>query len=371
MKKTIGLLISVIIVLLIFLWVLYTNPELLHHKDMENSIVSEEVLELKQQIEILKTEKRITSFEKKLENLIQENEALKTKCNALEMQQHQDSIEGNSEKNDQKQENNETKKESFNVYFSQEITWYNTDLSTYLVPVSFEFTWEKNTSEKIEYALKKLFSIKDKQYGMEKFNNFLAYSDVVLQEIENKDGQFIIKINGTLMWVWGMADPLIKLQITKTIEQFTNSYNIILNGSSTGWKCIFDMKWWCEEQYKNNISTRYRKIYSTKYSLYKKNNEVYTICLAGNNDVCIDITQYHWDFQQYWTSKLWLSNNLDSSVFSTVAWRKIWKCTTIYDSEFCFNENKNGTLIMNIWNSWIGFHNGLYDPKEILKVIDF
>lgn len=43
-----------------------------------------------------------------------------------------------------------------------------------------------------------------------------------------------------------MADPFIKLQITRTIEQYTNNYSLTLNGSEPQWRCALDMSGLCE-----------------------------------------------------------------------------------------------------------------------------
>jgi hypothetical protein len=43
---------------------------------------------------------------------------------------------------------------------------------------------------------------------------------------------------------------------------------------------------------KITTGNRYRKIYSDQHSIYTKNKTRYTVCLAENQSVCIDITQY-------------------------------------------------------------------------------
>jgi regulator of replication initiation timing len=130
----------------------------------------------------------------------------------------------------------------------------------------------------------------------------------------------------------------------------------------------------------NSLTTkdRYRKIYSNNYSIYKKDNTKYEICLAWNNNVCINLFQYVWKFAEYYKTLLPKEDldNLPSwwqpNIVSIIEWRKTWKCTLWVESNVCFNENSNGSLIMILSDQrWEWFHWWEYDPREILKSIDF
>jgi hypothetical protein len=126
------------------------------------------------------------------------------------------------------------------------------------------------------------------------------------------------------------------------------------------------------------IQNTYRKIDSTAYDSNKKENWVYEICLNTNKWVCIDLLEYTWTFKDYYISLLPLeeSNELEPNrkpvITTTIQWKKERKCSAYMESSLCFQENSKGTLIMIISNQkWEWFHGWEYDPKEILKVIDF
>lgn len=127
---------------------------------------------------------------------------------------------------------------------------------------------------------------------------------------------------------------------------------------------------------------RYRKIYSNKYSLYKEDQLTYKICIVWDNDVCINLVQYNWLFMEYYNMMvpIWYPGSdlpkIDTwrqLTWEILKWRKERTCFGSYlENQFCVNENPNWALIMNIADQmWIGFNWWEYDPKEILKVIDF
>jgi len=123
-------------------------------------------------------------------------------------------------------------------------------------------------------------------------------------------------------------------------------------------------------------SDRYRKIYSTNYSLSEidntNNSKTYKICLASDKNICIDLIQYNSTFSNYY-KWLFSDSNWKITITTTINGEKIWKCWAgMYESKRCYNESSNWTLIMNISDQrWEWFNWWVYDPKEILKVIDF
>jgi len=129
---------------------------------------------------------------------------------------------------------------------------------------------------------------------------------------------------------------------------------------------------------RTTTGSRYRKIYSDQYSIYTKNKTTYTICLAENQSVCIDISQHTWNFKTYYKSLMPAAdrNNLAASreptIVSTISWKMQRKCSLYIESQVCFNENLNWILVMIISDQqWVWFNGWAYDPKDILKVIDF
>lgn len=155
-----------------------------------------------------------------------------------------------------------------------------------------------------------------------------------------------------------------------------------INGSVSDEVCyVFRDDNICPERTISSIN-RYRKIYSKNYSLSKKSHNsdsvTYKICLASDHTICTELIQYAWKFTDYYKSIMPQEDvdNLPASrqpmIASTISWKKKWKCTLYIESQICFNESNNNSLIMIIndqQGEW--FHGGEYDPKEILKVIGF
>lgn len=115
---------------------------------------------------------------------------------------------------------------------------------------------------------------------------------------------------------------------------------------------------------------QYRRLESEKYTVNKKDSENYEICINWKPDVCISLLQYGWSFQSYY--ELIAPEEEIQPANSTISGKKERQCIPHIETEICFNENPNWALIMIIsdlrgeWFFWWE-----YDPKEILKNIDF
>lgn len=328
----------------------------------------------------------VTTLENQVKNLEQENTRVKDNYNTLT--ENYKTLEKDIEEEKQKEkENNEQssnieKQETENKHFDFDVTiflvgkiWYDMswDISRYLVPITEKVSAKNMSSKnKIYHALKKLFAIKELKYGSDGLQNMLVYSNLDIDTIEVKNGETIVKIKGDLIGIGWLWDPFLKLQITETIAQYSNNYKIMLNGSEKEWECALNNKdnCWKTTSTKND---RYRKIYSTKYSLYTKPNGVYKICLAENNDVCINLIQYNGTFDSYYLNEFFIS--LDSNIppHEVVDGKLHRTCTMwVAESLFCYVESKKWTLIMDITDvKWEWFHGGEHDPRELLKVIGF
>ncbi len=145
----------------------------------------------------------------------------------------------------------------------------------------------------------------------------------------------------------------------------------------------------CNENINNTITTtnttsnsdsRYRKIYSNDYSIYKKDNSIYNICLAWNKDICIDLIQYNGTIWQYLYNyvtapedkQYGVSEPTPNLVSTYETSHKNRNQVRIHESNVYYTVSGKSTLIMVVSDQkGEGFHGGEYNPKNILNVIDF
>jgi len=121
------------------------------------------------------------------------------------------------------------------------------DISRYLMPVELNLDLDLDSAEKkIKHALDFLFSIKDHKYGPDKLQNNLHFSSLILKKIQQTGKTIIIDLEGKIIGIGSMTDVFTKKQITKTIEQYTDSYIVRLNGSESEWRCSLDKSGMCQ-----------------------------------------------------------------------------------------------------------------------------
>jgi hypothetical protein len=111
------------------------------------------------------------------------------------------------------------------------------NLEQYLEPVKYEVNTANNKYAKTESALEALFSIKKLEYGESGFQNLLYLSDLKVDQVSNQNGKDTVDLSGKLMGIGALADPLMKLQVEKTISEYLDKYVITLNGQAGDWNC--------------------------------------------------------------------------------------------------------------------------------------
>ncbi len=118
---------------------------------------------------------------------------------------------------------------------------------------------------------------------------------------------------------------------------------------------------------------QYRRLESNLYTVNKKDSENYEICITWKPDVCISLLQFGWPFELYYSTIVPAEEKQpEQSINSTIQWKKERKCVPHIETEICFNENTNWTLIMvvsDLRGEWFFWWE--YDPKDILRNIDF
>jgi hypothetical protein len=115
------------------------------------------------------------------------------------------------------------------------------DLSRYMEAVKIELDSSAQTIEdKISLSLQKLFDIETLEYGQSGYQNLLYESDLNVVDVVTVDGTTEVKISGSLIGSGSVANVFIPMQITETIEQYTDNYIIKLNDSEQAWRCAFD-----------------------------------------------------------------------------------------------------------------------------------
>lgn len=121
------------------------------------------------------------------------------------------------------------------------------DISRYLEPVEVEVDGDVSDDEgKIIYALAAMFDIEDMEYGESGLSNLLYASDLSVGSVTNENGVIEVDIAGDLVGIGSVADAFVPLQITETIEHYTDDYLITLNGSEADWRCALDASGLCE-----------------------------------------------------------------------------------------------------------------------------
>jgi len=120
------------------------------------------------------------------------------------------------------------------------------DISRYLVQTETESSAINDSIEnKIINSLNSIFDIKTNVYGSTNLQNMLYLSDLIVSDIRFMNDTYLINLHGKIIGVGSVADAFIKLQITKTIEQFTDNYSIVLNDSKSEWDCALDASGLC------------------------------------------------------------------------------------------------------------------------------
>ena len=127
------------------------------------------------------------------------------------------------------------------------------DISRYLIPIKIKNQWLVNIEDKIANWLWMIFSIKTRFYNTiwqdyeeNTIENMLYKSDVSIKDIDFDGEQFSIYLSGSLISQWALMSSFIKPQINKTIQEYTKSYKVFLNGSEEAWKCALDTSWECK-----------------------------------------------------------------------------------------------------------------------------
>ena len=152
----------------------------------------------------------------------------------------------NNEYNDR---SNESSNE--NAYFflvSNNVDDMSGDLSRYLISVNSKVKIKLNSSieKKISISLESLFNFKSLKYNHDNLHNLLYFSNLNVSKVTQSNGVYTIELLGELNQVGSVADAFVKMQITKTIEQYTNKYIIKLNNSEKNWRCALDKSGNCE-----------------------------------------------------------------------------------------------------------------------------
>jgi hypothetical protein len=94
-------------------------------------------------------------------------------------------------------------------------------------------------------TLERLLAMKREEAWPLGYETTLQASSVRVGDIARKDGVFIIDLVGQFLSAGTCEDPRIKKQIELTAGQF-GPYRILLNGSESAWRCLFDESGECE-----------------------------------------------------------------------------------------------------------------------------
>lgn len=110
----------------------------------------------------------------------------------------------------------------------------------YLVPLIESYEGEDN----LENALNYLFAIDVNEYKGYRNSFYMSDLTVDVNEVSNP---IIVDLQGELIQAGTCDDPRLKAQVEKTVEYYleNSEYEIQLNGSEQGWRCLGDESGLC------------------------------------------------------------------------------------------------------------------------------
>lgn len=122
------------------------------------------------------------------------------------------------------------------------------ELEKFMQPVKYQLSYQvSGDKERAGAALEALFAVDKLEYGESGLQNFLYLSDLEVDQISTQDGVDRVELSGKLVGIGSMADPLIKLQVEKTVSEYLDNYVITLNGQPGDWSCAFDTYMGCSQ----------------------------------------------------------------------------------------------------------------------------
>ena len=235
-------------ILIIFLVVLLGVVVSCSHMDICNDDCVEN-----SENKIQKLESRIESLEKENKELVKvEKEELKEELVKVEEVEVEEEINNNPPA---------LIPSYLNYFLVSEIGVMDpANMNNFLVPVVTDVNLQNTTNEeKVLRVLEKLFEVDSFEYGQSGYTNYLYESVLTVESVSNQSGVTIVDLEGQLTSIGSIADPFIKGQITRTIEEYVGNYIIKLNGSEAEWECSLDKSGLCGNE--EIIETREVSLY--------------------------------------------------------------------------------------------------------------
>lgn len=78
------------------------------------------------------------------------------------------------------------------------------------------------------------------------YNPLAENAKIAVDSVEQNGDLMIIRLSGQFNSPGECADPVMKGMIQETIKEYTQHYQIFLNGNEANWRCLFDLSGQCQ-----------------------------------------------------------------------------------------------------------------------------